>query len=346
MPPEGYKLPRLRERRQGASLQGRGDMRRFGGLKFIGGIGIAMALPAVVPFGGWQTNPLLGWYHHWFRLVREAGLAAAIALIASHLVRPQRPERVAMLIGGFVAWWALALPQLGQMPLPAGPYLGSLTRALDPDNTNDRTLILFGYISTRVLPVMVSCWIGANYWRARSWSDFWQGLGGAALKAGLVAGAIAAVVAEVVYFGSFVGIAVYSRLAEPLGHQFCSFPWFETWAYALSGIAWGAVVAAVLARWRPSPCRGALIGGGMMFAFSLLWLYIYLGSRYASLPSAMSLAALALAVTPMGRFLLHAVPPVIWALSVGAIAGSIAGRWRDAADGQATLAATADGGAC
>lgn len=317
-------------------------MHRFGGLRLIGGIGVAMALPAIVPFGGWQTNPLLGWYRHWLRLVCEGGVAAAIALVVSCLVKPQRPERVAMLIGGLVAWVRLAIPQLGQLPLPAGPYLGPFTNVFSPDKTNDIALILFGYISTRVLPVMVSCWIGANYWRAHSWSEFWQGLGGAALKAGLIAGAIAAVVAEVVYFGSFIGIATYSRLSEPLSHQLRSFPWFHTWAYALSGIAWGGVVAAILAPWRPSPCRGALIGGGIMLAFSFLWLCIYLGRLYSSLPS----AELTLYVTPTVRFLLHAVAPLIWALSVGAIAGSIAGQWRGAAEAQGTVAATADGGGC
>ncbi len=316
-------------------------MRRFGGLKFIGGIGIAMALPAVVPFGGWQTNPLLGWYQHWFRLVCEGGLAAVIALTVSCLVRPQRPQRLAMLIGGLVGCWALVIPQLRQLRSIMGPYLGTFTFSYGAHKVGDATFVL-GHLTTRVLPIMVSCWIGADYWRARSRSEFWHGIGGTALKGGLIAAAIASLIAEAVYFGSFIGIAAYSRLTEPLSHQVRSFPWWYTWAYALSGMAWGAVVAAVLAAWRPSPCRGGLIGGGIMFAFSLLWLCIYLGRLYSSLPP----AELTLYVTPAVRFLLHAAAPLIWALSVGAIAGSIAGRWRGAADGQATLAATADGGAC
>jgi hypothetical protein len=313
-------------------------MRRLKALRFAGGVGVAIVLPALAAFSASQTNPLLGWYRQWLWVLVEAGLAGLVALTVSVLLRPQRPQRLAMLVGGAIGCLMLAVPHLSQGPLFVVALFAPFASA---SWTKSVAEALFGRISIGIVPLMASCWIGADYWCSESWLEFWRGPGGVVTRGGLLAGAVSAAVAEVAYFGSFTGTAVYSKLVEPRGHQFREFPWLPILAYAPGGVAWGGVVTAVLISRHASARCKAVIGAVIVFAFAVLWLCIDLVRIEGALPP----AEFALLVTPTLRFLLHAAPPLVSALSVGAIAGFIAGQRRHPAGGEATVGA-ADRRAC
>lgn len=150
-------------------------MDRVKGWKLLSATGVAMALFALVPLGMGIVRPgapnTFWSVVVWPRLpMLLTGLpVVAAALITGCLARPWRPERLAAVAGGIGGFLVLALP-----------YIRNYRPASTP------ALLLDGLITTWVmaLPLAVSCWTGANYWRLDSWREFWRGPSGAIVKGG------------------------------------------------------------------------------------------------------------------------------------------------------------------
>jgi hypothetical protein len=316
---------------------------RVAGLKIVWAVGLALALlqfsllgiRVIVP--GAPPSVWSSYLWPWLSRVLVAGLVIITALVTAVLIRPQRPERLAAAVGAVGGMIVCVLPELApHLPLRdiATSILAGLWAQAFSLATESLRFWLGDLLSGRlelanrlsfwfwdlVLPLTVSCWIGANYWRSGSWRRFWRAPGGAILKGGLVAGAV----------GIPLSVASswwrHAKIEELMAHMpgrrlhmarpwLPGYPWIDWIVASLSGIAGAAVVTALLVSWRPKPLVGAFAGIGLTVG---LW--------------AISLALLSR--TPHAPFGLQTMLSVsavglLKAAIVGGIAGSFAGRWEE-----------------
>jgi hypothetical protein len=166
------------------------------------------------------------------------------------------------------------------------------------------------------LPLAVSCWIGANYWRLDSWREFWRGRSGAIVKGGLAAGLLLLPLSLLLGWYKVASVQQYVQARQA---SLPPFYWELRIERSLSQIRNGAVITALLVCWRPHPWRGALAGSGIAAGFSAPLLFSTL-TNYAS------------ALGPVwhdAHWLALQSAEIALYVILGAIAGSFAGRWED-----------------
>jgi hypothetical protein len=319
-------------------------MERVKGFKVVWAVGLALALfqftlvgiRAVVP--GVTPSVWSSYLWPWLSRVLVAGLVIITALVSAVLMRPQRPERFAAAVGAVGGMLVWVLPELApHLPLRdiatsilagfwaeafslAAESLRFWLAALFSGQLGFGARSAFGWFFILVLPLTVSCWVGANYWRSGSWRRFWRGPGGAILKGGLVAGAV----------GGPLSVAGarwrHAKIEELTAHMpgrrlhtarpwLPGYPWTDWIVASLTGIAGAAVLTALLVSWRPKPLVGAFAGIGLTLGLSALWLALY--SLRAHAPFGLQTM---LALSAVG---------LLKAAIVGGIAGSFAGRWEE-----------------
>ncbi len=280
-------------------------MDRVKGWKLLSATGVAMALFALVPLGMGIVRPgapnTFWSVVVWPRLpMLLTGLpVVAAALITGCLARPWRPERLAAVAGGIGGFLVLALP-----------YIRNYRPASTP------ALLLDGLITTWVmaLPLAVSCWTGANYWRLDSWREFWRGPSGAIVKGGLAAGLLLLPLSLLLWWYREASI---QQLIQARQASLPPFYWELRILRSLGQIGNGAVIAALLACWRPPRWRGALAGSGIAVGYSAPLLFRTLTNYTTALgPVWHDAHWLALQSAEIVRYAILA-----------AIAGSFAGRW-------------------
>lgn len=214
---------------------------------------------------------------------------AIVAIATGCLLRPQHPQRLAAWMGGLGAVLCIGLHEL----LPWAWGRVSLSQGLG-------VAVMFpGYYAC---PLAVACWIGADYWLRESEARFWRGPSGAMLRGGLAAGVLFAA----------VSLAIWHWMPR---YEMSVATWkvAEHALMGLSAVPKFTVLAAVLARSRPSPSLGAFAAAGI--ASGLIGLGV--GTVMRPLLSPL----------PQG----FASPPLLVGFAAdvvaAAIAGSFAGRW-------------------
>jgi hypothetical protein len=294
-------------------------MDRVKGWRLLGAVGVAMALFAFAVLGIGVVGARAGaprtfwslylWPH--LAMLLTALSVVAAALTTACLARRRRPERLAAVIGG-LGWLLAACLQVWSMGFrPAGVAAGVLS--------------MLTWFRRLGLPLAVGCWLGANYWRSGTVTQFRAGPGGAILRGGLVAGLV------VVPLGVLVD---WSQHAAEMGYLAAhSLP---VWAFspgghavvALGAVADAAVVTALLVPWRPRPWRGAFAGSGIAAGLGGLVLLV------AWLVTAGPLSPPSLLHHDLLRMQLRLeLLDIGVAAIMGAIAGSFAGRWKTEGDG-------------
>ncbi|KPJ64379.1 hypothetical protein AMK68_01775 [candidate division KD3-62 bacterium DG_56] len=283
-------------------------MSRVKGLKLLSATGVAMALFFFAALGADYT-PRAGvaetfwnlWV--WPRLARLlTALAVVLAgLVSGCLLRRQRPERLAAVVGGIGGLLALVLPAV--LEHGDGTIVGPL-----------RNLVQLWW--SWGLPLAVACWLGASYWRSDTRRDFWAGPSGAIIRGGVVAGLLVLPLRVPLrwYHHSLVSRWAAAHFpSAPSYHWSAEVVWIVVGG--LSAIAAAAVITALLVSWRPTPWSGAFAGSGITAGLH--------GIYFAGLLSVGSLAPAELREALLRILLLDVAIYVV----MGAIAGSFAGRW-------------------
>lgn len=281
-------------------------------------------------------NPTVWNVYFWpyLSMLLLAAPVVVVSLVSGVLIRPQRPERLAATVGAvagfcvfgvrFILPLASLLPRLGEMIslLLAGlpVYGGRIGPPLIPPDLRKVVSIAFGVASFCGLPLAISCWLGANYWRSASWRQFWRGPGGAILRGGLVAGAVCVPLSIVAGWWHYERLEELGRHLPAASYHYApwpGYPWGHLLVSSPSGITTGAVIVALLAQWRPHPALGAFAGSGILLGTGALFLALSLCTSPPHVPFGLR-TALALQV-----------PRLLVSVVLGAVAGSFAGRWED-----------------
>jgi hypothetical protein len=277
-------------------------MGRVKGLKLLSATGVAMAVFLFVPLGSSvvrSVGPTFWNEQVWPRLapLLRALPVVVAALTSGCLLRRQRPERVAAVVGGIGGLCALVLPWV------------LMTSRGESATASVLKVVVWWW--AQGLPLAVACWLGANYWRSDTGPDLWNGPSGAIVRGGVVAGLLVVPLRIPVawYHHTLVrGYAAAHALHVPAFH----------WGiYALgfaSAIPAAAAITALLASWRPRPWWGAFAGSGI-------------AAGVAGIGMAFSLS---LGTPPSGAregLLLTTLLYASLYIVMGAIAGSFAGRW-------------------
>jgi hypothetical protein len=292
------------------------------GLKVVWAVALALGLFQCALPGStvirWGVPPTFWSAYLWPWLSQSAVALTTITvvLVTACRLRAQRPERLAARLAAVVSFLALpmylAMPLVRGVPHGAGPY-SSLYFA------QVFVLQLFRFSWAFLLPLAVSCWVGARYWRADNWAAFWRGPGGAILKGGLVAGGVGVALSFAGASYSWSHTAEFAAKAGLRVPFLLTYHWWLQLLTSLPAITQGAVITALLASWRPNLVLGAFAGSGLSAGVTVLS-FIGLLASYVPIRSVSSHDLLGLGS--------------VWtmfpqAVLLGAIAGVFAGRWEE-----------------
>ena len=224
------------------------SLARIKGIKALWALFLGIILVAFLALG--MVSYPGGGYSLLFSL-RTSGLfllcaipIVAAALATGMLLRPRRPERVAV-IGALAVFVALLVGIRGFADWP-----------------DAHPLSLGLYIFA---PFAASVWVGANYWRFASLPPFWRGPGGALLKGGF-AGALVAFPMRLYAWYHFEHMASQYFTPRP-------FNWSPGILVALGAVSTAALITALLLSWKPRPLLGAFAGSGLAL---LYWTAMFL----------------------------------------------------------------------
>ena len=259
-------------------------------------VGLAVGFYALVPMGAVDVNVQGSsfWSRYFWPTMSPLFVAIPIvvaAIAAGVLTRPCSPRRAAW-VGGLGGFACISLPHFLSWPLGKIHGLQALSFAV----------LVSGYFS---LPLAVGCWIGTDYWRRESLQSFWRGPSGAVLRGGLIAGIVGTVI--FLLLDLWVHFRLSVRFPSPMVALL--FLLFRR----LGSIPQLALLAAVLARWRPSPMVGAFAGAGIAFGVAGALVFPVVA------PLALPLSNLLSSLDLYGRLVIGLIS--------AAIAGSFAGRW-------------------
>lgn len=308
-------------------------MSRTKGWKLVWAVALAVALWqfALLGLGPSHAGTADGWSSYvlpWLSRLLISAPVIALGIVVGCLTRPHRPERRAAAIAALAAL-AIVLP----LVLPAETFRHLLVVLLGRGSWEQHQAQYGDILSVRwlaeatcrmllasmafVAGAAVSGWVGANYWRRGSWTEFWRGPGGAILKGGVVAG-MASVALGVARWSGPVGEALRSEaLASGATLPPQLIPLLRIVVVHLSSISGAAVITALLVSWRPTMLIGAFAGSGIslgLFGASMAYNAWQRGAGAHGVPGFVSLSVLSLLFS---------------GAVTGAIAGSFAGRWRD-----------------